>query len=482
MNKRPFTSALLILIASAVQAQIAQQVPRLVVNIAIDQLSTDYIEVFAPYFGTEGFKKLLDKGKVYENAEYPFSPTDRASAIATIATGSSPFYHGIIGTRWLDRNSLRLTGCTDDQQYSGVFTTDKASPKYLLTSTIGDELKVSTAGKAIVYAIAQEKDAAILSAGHAADGALWKDTYTQNWCSSSYYLKKTPAWLAEYNTTEGSKKKKTEFQELTDLTNLAVLCIEKTGMGTDNVTDMLNITLDASPDLSGKKTTDWQSSMAQTYMNLDRQLADLVATIESKVGSPNVTFYLTGTGYVEEPIDDYRHYGVPAGTFYINRTANLLNMYLGALHGSDRYVEGCSRNHIYLNLKLIEQKRLKLSEILAESQSFLLQCDGVLNVYTSESLLRSGQGNTQKIRNGYHASVGGNLLVETVPGWQVYNEDTQEINQTCLRNIAFPIIIYGAGVPAQKISTPVTVDRIAPTIAKSIHIRAPNACAVLPLP
>lgn len=157
MNKRPFTSALLILIASAVQAQIAQQVPRLVVNIAIDQLSTDYIEVFAPYFGTEGFKKLLDKGKVYENAEYPFSPTDRASAIATIATGSSPFYHGIIGTRWLDRNSLRLTGCTDDQQYSGVFTTDKASPKNLLTSTIGDELKVSTAGKAIVYAIAKRK-------------------------------------------------------------------------------------------------------------------------------------------------------------------------------------------------------------------------------------------------------------------------------------------------------------------------------------
>ena len=261
MNKRPFTSALLILIASAVQAQIAQQVPRLVVNIAIDQLSTDYIEVFAPYFGTEGFKKLLDKGKVYENAEYPFSPTDRASAIATIATGSSPFYHGIIGTRWLDRNSLRLTGCTDDQQYSGVFTTDKASPKNLLTSTIGDELKVSTAGKAIVYAIAQEKDAAILSAGHAADGALWKDTYTQNWCSSSYYLKKTPAWLAEYNTTEGSKKKKTEFQELTDLTNLAVLCIEKTGMGTDNVTDMLNITLD------GTKRVEIYDSMGKLMLS-----------------------------------------------------------------------------------------------------------------------------------------------------------------------------------------------------------------------
>jgi hypothetical protein len=470
------------LIASTAQAQVTQQVPRLVVNIAIDQLSTDYIEAFAPYFGTEGFRKLLEQGKVYEHASFPFSPVDRASAIASIATGSYPFYHGIIGTQWLDRNTLRLTGCTDDQLYNGVYTTDKASPKNLLTSTIGDELKVATAGKAIVYALANKKDAAILSAGHAADGAFWKDAYTHNWCSTSYYIKKSPTWLAEFNASENNKKRKTEFQELTELTNLAVTCIERTGMGTDQVTDLLSITLDASPNMSGKKATDWQSNLTQTYINLDRQLADLVATIESKVGAQSVTFYITGTGYTEEPTEDYRHYGVPAGTFYINRTANLLNMYLGALHGSDRYVEGCSRNHIYLNLKLIEQKRLKLSEILNESQSFLLQCDGVLNVHTNESLLQSAQGEILSIRNGFHASVGGNLLIETIPGWQMYNEDTQEISQTSLRNVSFPIIIYGSGTPTQKVSTPVTVDRIAPTIAKSIHIRAPNACAALPLP
>ena len=481
MNKRQFTSALLAIIASTVQAQMAQQVPRLVVNIAIDQLCTDYIEVFAPYFGSEGFRKLMDKGKVYENASYPFTPVDRASAIASIVTGSTPFYNGIIGTRWLDRNTLRPIECTEDNLYNGIYTTEKASPKNLLTSTIGDELKVSTAGKAIVYAIAKEKDAAILSAGHAADGAFWKDSYTQNWCSSSYYLKKIPTWLTEYNATTNSKRKKTEFEELTELTNLAVLCIERAGMGTDQVSDLLNITLSGAPDMRGKKSTEWQSTLTQTYINLDRQLADLVATIESKVGVQNVVFYLTGTGYVDEPLDDYRHYGVPAGTFYINRTANLLNMYLGALYGSDKYVDGCSRNRIYLNLKLIEQKRLRLNEILNVSQSFLLQCEGVLNVHTEETLLRSDQSELQKIRNGFNASVGGNLLLETIPGWQVYNEDTKEIYDTNLRCVYFPIIIYGAQTLAEKISTPVTVDRIAPTIAKSIHIRAPNACAVLPL-
>ena len=41
--------------------------------------------------------------------------------------------------------------------------------------------------------------------------------------------------------------------------------------------------------------------------------------------------------------------------------------------------------------------------------------------------------------------------------------------------------LYGADIQADTIPDHVTVDRIAPTIAKSIRIRAPNACAVEPL-
>lgn len=67
-------------------AQSLQPAPRLVVNIAVDQLRTDYIEQFAPLYGQDGFKKLLQQGCVYEAASYPFSPVDRASAIASIAT------------------------------------------------------------------------------------------------------------------------------------------------------------------------------------------------------------------------------------------------------------------------------------------------------------------------------------------------------------------------------------------------------------
>jgi hypothetical protein len=99
---------------------------------------------------------------------------------------------------------------------------------------------------------------------------------------------------------------------------------------------MLNVTLDATvKKQKDKKNTDWTANAIQTYINLDRQLADLVATIQSKVGRSTVVLFITATGHQDTPADDYAQHRVPTGTFYINRTANLLNMYLGALYGSD---------------------------------------------------------------------------------------------------------------------------------------------------
>ena len=88
--------------------------PRLIVNITIDQLRTDYLEAFAPVFGKDGFKRLFREGLVYENASYPFTKIDRASAISSVITGVSPYYHSIVGEKWLDKESLRPVGCTED--------------------------------------------------------------------------------------------------------------------------------------------------------------------------------------------------------------------------------------------------------------------------------------------------------------------------------------------------------------------------------
>lgn len=466
--------ALIIAAITATEMQAFQLAPRLVVNIAIDQLRSDYMEAFAPLYGKDGLRKLMDQSTVYDAASYPYAPVDRASAIATLATGTTPYYHGIVSTKWLDRETLRPVFCIDD-------ATHYLSASKLATSTVGDELKINTNGAAIVYSVAATPECAILAAGHAADAALWIDPKTNYWRTSTYYNTTPPTWFRAYTAISsqnaGSKQNKATKNDA--VVDMSLQVIKSAAMGKDEVSDMINITLSATKD-NGTTTIDWKTEMESVYMQLDNTLARLISGIEKEVGLEHTLFVITSTGYAEEATNDLSKYRIPTGTFYINRTANLLNMYLSAIYGQGRYAEACHHNQIYLNHKLIEQKKLSISEILNRSQEFLVLSAGVSDVYTSERLL-AGNNDILKIRNGFNPNLNGDITIEVNPGWKLLNEDTQETYTSRAGFVPFPIIIYGAGTKAQRINTQVTVDRIAPTIAKSIRIRAPNACSAAPL-
>ena len=446
--------------------------PKLVVNVTIDQLRSDYMEAFNNFYSRYGFRRVIDGGLVYDGASYPFFPIDRSSSTATIATGTTPFYHGIIGNQWLERKTLQPTGCVEDEQH-------KASPSRLRTSTVGDELKVSTNGKALIYSFAVNKESAILSGGHAANGAFWLGD-NGLWTSSSYYGKSLPKWIKDYNKEfERLQKKREMYQNNDNVVDVVLDALQHTELGQDEYTDMLNITLTATPP-NGKAESDWQKDMSSVYHERDFSLGRIINSIEKRVGLNQVLFVITSTGYNDEKPADLKQYRIPSGTFYINRTASLLNMYLGAIYGQGRYVEQCFSNEIYLNHRLIEQKRLSMHDILNRSQEFLLQNAGVADVYTSERLL-AGNNDIQLIRAGFNPTLSGDIIINIAPGWRLLNENTQQTFTSRANIVPFPIIFFGAGIKHDKISTPVTVDRIAPTIAKTIRIRAPNACSAAPL-
>ncbi|MCI5711355.1 MAG: alkaline phosphatase family protein [Prevotella sp.] len=472
---RYVTAALVAITATATQAQTLNPAPKLVVNITVDQLRSDYIEAFAPLYTENGFRKLLKQGKIFENVSYAFTPIDRASAIATIQTGATPYYNGIVGEKWLDRNTLQPITCDSDPKF-------QYSPNHIVSSTIGDELKIATEGGALVYAIAPFRNAAILSAGHAADGAIWIDE-DGKWTTSTYYSKDLPKWAKVLNETNPPKSLRTnDFIAInSSITDMALQCFRNTSMGTDSRPDLLEVTYYAG-NVKNDKTTQWQSQLQQTYVSLDKNIGKLITTIEQNLGRQNVVFVVTSTGYSdEEEKQDYAKYRIPTGTFYINRTANLLNIYLGAIYGQGRYVNTYFHNQLYLNDKLIEQKRLSMSDVLKRCQAFLIQLSGVRDCFTSDLLLTSRSNDLETIRNGYMPNVNGDIVIEVTPGWQLLNEDNQETFTARASFVPFPIIIYGADVRAERISTPVTVDRLAPTIAKTIRIRAPNACKAAPL-
>ena len=482
-----------------------RQVPRLVVNITIDQLRSDYLESFAANYGENGFKRLLTQGLVYESASYPFVNPDKASAISTIVTGTTPFYHGIIGDQWIDRSSLRPVVCTEDTHHPGI-----PSPTQLAVSSISDELKVTSNGLAKIFAIAPFQDMAILSAGHAADGAIWMNEKTGPWITSQYYSNMSPQWVMSYNelNSKSRNKRKIEWQPLivkqkpdfrhqlksnrkyqeyqssglinADITALAIACVREQEMGTDSITDLLCLTYYAGP-FDHKPVSECQKELEDTYLRLDQSLDSLITELENSLGREQVLFCITSTGYCDPEGIDYSKYRIPTGTFYINRAANLLNMYFGALWGQGRYVETFYDNQLYLNHKLLESKRISLSDASQRAQEFLLQMSGVKNVFSAQQLLNNCEGHFSKVRNSFNSQHSGDILIEVASGWHLQNEDTNDDRLSQAAMPPFPIIIYGAGIQSARVEKPVTTDKIAPTIAKSIRIRAPNACSADPL-
>lgn len=515
------TSLMALMAIMNAEAQTSPEVPRLVVNIIVDQLRSDYLEAFSPLYGEDGFHKLMNEGRVYTRAEYPFSRPDRASAIASLMSGATPYEHGIVAQQWLNRATLQPVNCVDDKEYEGHLTTDKSSASALSVSTITDELKVSTEGKSLVYAIAPFRDAAILSAGHAADGAFWLNDLTGQWCSTSYYGP-FPNWAQYYEDGQslrsrigsaswvpssglvgnfnyfvsgGTRKpfkhgfsgdaKYKEFLASAlvneEVNNFAQQCLRTTQLGTDAVTDFLSLTYYAG-NYQHKGVDVCPIEMQDTYVRLDQCIAELMQYVEKKVGEGRVLYVLTSTGYSDQEAEDVSRYRIPTGNFSISRAQLLLNMYLVAVYGQGQYVETAMDNQLYLNLKLIENRALNLVEVLERSQDFLMQLEGVRDVFTSQRLTDgAGTPAISKLRNAYNPRCSGDIFVQVSPGWHLVNETTHQDRLVRESYMGFPLILYGCNIEKETITTPVTVDHLAPTLAKCLRIRAPNGCSAAPL-
>lgn len=341
--KKGLITSILALTFSGLQAQPLPASPKLVVTLTIDQLRTDYMEAFSSLYGEKGFKRLLREGKVFRQAEFPFCGTDRASAIAAIYTGTTPSMNGIIAEQWLDAGTLRPINCVEDPNFMGNYTDESTSPSQLLTSTIADELKIATRNKGLVYAIAPFRDAAILGAGHAGNGAFWLNNNTGKWCSTTYY-NEFPWWLSQYNDRKSPDyrikdmvwtpalpftnytflpewrnepfkykldgERTNKFRRLItspfineEVNLLTEELLNKSTIGQDDVPDLLSLTYYAG-NYNHRSTQECAMEMQDTYVRLDRSIASLLELIERKVGLHNVLFCITSTGYADPEAAD----------------------------------------------------------------------------------------------------------------------------------------------------------------------------------
>jgi hypothetical protein len=124
-------------------------------------------------------------------------------------TGAFPAETGIVGNEWPDRATGKNVSSVSDTTVTslgGAPNEPAASPKRLMSSTVGDELRLATNDRAKVIGISIKDRAAILPAGRHANAAYWFSGNNGNMVSSTYYFKELPGWVVTFNNSHPADK------------------------------------------------------------------------------------------------------------------------------------------------------------------------------------------------------------------------------------------------------------------------------------
>ena len=507
---------------------IAQEKPKLVVGIVVDQMKMEYLYRFSNDFSENGFKKLMNKGFTFHNLHYNYMPTYTAPGHAAIFTGALPNVNGIVGNDWFNKSTGKEMYCTDDESVKtlveGTESEGKMSPKNLFSTTITDELKLATNFKSKVIGISIKDRGAILPAGHFADWAFWY-TKTGSFISSSFYGEKLPDWATQFNEEknyvkyiekgwdlfkpvatyneslndnnpyEGKLFKKTPFfpynvKEMFDSNDAGVLrttpygnnliadfakrAVENEKMGADEITDFLTMSFSAT-DYVGHVLGPRSIELQDTYLRLDETIADFLTYLDAKVGKGQYLVFLTAD-----------HAGAENATYlkdnkYAVESLNSKNLQQSIIEFSQKtfgenVLLDYSNFNVFINKEKVKQKGLELNKVKQELKAFLMTQHFISNVFTEEEIQFSGSNNNllQIVANGYDPKQNGELVLLFKPGFMEYSSTGTTHGSPYSYDTHVPCLFYGWKIKKGESFAKKTITQIAPTLAQKLKITMPN--------
>lgn len=481
---------LLIAVATIGLSAMAQiERPRLVVGIVVDQMRWDYLYTFYDEWQADGFRRLLGQGYSCANTMIDYVPTVTACGHASIYTGTTPAVHGIAGNGYkIDGHDV---GSVDDYSENGVGTTTstgKRSPRNLLVTTLGDELKLATRFKARVVGVALKDRAAILPAGHAADGAFWWDRKAPGFITSTYYTQALPSWVEQFNRRNAATLRKDLMRSSEGVTltfDLATEAIHNEALGQDEVTDLLTISISTTDAVAHKWGT--RSMQLDTaYRELDRCLANFLKTLDAAVGRDNYLLFLTADhgGTHNEPF--MRAHKLPSGRFYDYELRKMANKELLIRFGVDNLIEDAKEYSFYVNDTAINSAGLNRNEVV-DAATRILEADK--SVQWAVDITRLADKAIpaelrERIIKGYHAGRSGDIFVQPFIGhYASWEGDIEGSNHGTWNqsDTHIPLLFYGWHVPHGERTARNGMIDIAPTVAAMLHIQAPDGALGTPI-
>jgi len=346
----------------AVSAQAFTGNPKLIVIVVIDQFRGDYLNRDAAEFKGRGFNLFMKEGAWFTDCYFDYANTKTAPGHSTIGTGAYTDGHGIESNEWWDaaRSYDHQVSSVEDERYELVDlphdsipanqpgapdTAPKfvigASPLNLRATTLGDELRLATQGRARVYGVSLKDRAAILPAGQSANGAFWIDPISGRFTTSTYYMQHLPEWAKAFNASGRVHQAEreanvdtatTEFFELVGRTPAANsyeldftrALIEGEKLGQHGVTDLVVVSLSAN-DIQGHQFGPDSEFEEQMIVSLDHDLDHFFTWLDGSIGLKNVWLALTADHGIPPIPGDAAKLGVHGAAVNMEKVYDKLN-------------------------------------------------------------------------------------------------------------------------------------------------------------
>lgn len=521
-HRRVLTALAASIVTFSLSAQVVPSPrPTLVVGVMIDGLSMDYLQLLQGYMSDGGFKRLMNNGVTITDLDYG-TTVDAPTATAIAFTGAAPAINGVGSSHYYDSESRLSLPVFHDPATLGNFTDETVSPKALLVSTIGDEMRIDTGGLGYVYALSPDQATALILGGHAGNSACWINDVTGNWSTTTFYHDTprlvanrnrmqplsvrldTISWtnlmpIGEYPDLPSYKKAypvrntflrkdvdryrafKTSAPVNTEITSLAGEYIKTLALGKRDVMDMLNLSYTVQP-YDYTADADGRLEQMDIYLRLDRELERLFKAIDATgPGMDNTMVFVAGTPRRTRSRRDDEKWAIPHGEFSPKRAVALLNVYLIAKHGNGEWVNGYHDRQIFLNHELIKQNNLDEAEVRTDVAQFLTRMAGVTDAYTIEDIIDLKAGvNSRAVRNNTVIERVGDVTITIAPGWQIVDQGNDLTIPLVERSgvTSSPAFILSPGLKSTEITTPVDARVLAPTVAGILRIRSPNGALI----
>jgi predicted AlkP superfamily pyrophosphatase or phosphodiesterase len=515
--------------AAAPKTSPAPAKPKLVVLLVVDQMRADYVDKFLPQW-TGGLKRLVDEGAWFRDAAYPYAATETCVGHATISTGAFPATHGMVANAWWDRKEQKMLTCTADPDpsvknigYAGAAPKGADTAWRMQIPSFAEELKFQTSGATRIVSFSLKARAALTMAGHKADAATWFDSGA--WVTSSPYgtqpfieeqakshpakadfgktwspsLPETAYWYGEKGlgavppdgwglTFPHPLRGKTGVGEPdsafydqwasspyadTALTELAEKAVDVLKLGHSTGTDFLAVSY-SSVDLVGHEFGPRSREIQDILVRLDKDLGNLFAHLDQKVGRGNYVVALSADHGVVPIPEDMQSTGADAGVLHLPEVQDRIEKALESFNYAKPAVARIAGSDIYFAPGVYEKLQSDSNAMKAVLEA-IRTAPGVAAVYRAEELRDRPATQSPALRafaNSYFPGRSGDLFILPKPYWLLdgtplgkprsygtghgvpYNYDQH-----------VPVLLMGFGIQPGQYFQPITPADIAPTFA-----------------